>query len=395
MPHSYFGLKENLLKSKSAYYTAKEITGQPDLWLKTYSTVKSKKQEIQQFLNQCYGNDDLEIILTGAGTSAFIGDVLEGPFQKRSGIRTRAIATTDLVTHADQYFFHEKPILLISFARSGNSPESVAVVDLANEFCQNIYHFIVTCSPDGALAQKCCGDNCYVFLLPPESDDQSLAMTGSFTAMLLAGVLFSLIERIEEQQEVVQQLSASAEKIFDLYLKPLEEIAKLPFDRAVFLGSGSLKGIACESHLKLQELSDGAVICKYDSFLGFRHGPKAVINDSTLIAFLFSNDDHVHQYERDLVVAINAGDRGLVRIGIGEKVSPNLDLDLAITLGMDKLSLAEEFLSIVDVIPAQILGFLKSLNLGLEPDRPSASGTITRVVEGVTIYPNTNHVFAD
>ena len=42
----------------------------------------------------------MEVILTGAGTSAFIGDVLEGPFQQKTGIRTRAVATTDLVTHA-------------------------------------------------------------------------------------------------------------------------------------------------------------------------------------------------------------------------------------------------------------------------------------------------------
>ena len=394
MSHSYLGFNENLLKSKGAYYTAKEIAGQPDLWLKTYSTVKSNKEKIQQFLNQCFTDVDLEIILTGAGTSAFIGDVLEGSFQKITGIRTRAIATTDIVTHADQYFLPEKPILLISFARSGNSPESVAAVDLANQFCQKIYHLIITCNPDGALAQKCCSDNCYVFLLPPESDDQSLAMTGSFTAMLLTGVLLSLIDRIDEQYEKVKHLSASAKKVIDGYLEDLNIISEKPFDRAVFLGSGPLRGIACESHLKLQELSDGKVICKYDSFLGFRHGPKAVISGSTLLTFLFSNDNYTHQYEHDLVMAINDGNRGLVRIGIGENVSPEYDLDLVISLNMNHSSFSEEFLGIVGVVPAQILGFLKSLNLGLEPDRPSVSGTITRVVEGVKIYPNTKHVFA-
>lgn len=395
MGNIYLGMSEDLLSSKGALFTAREIAGQPDLWIRTLGLVIERRDELIRFLKKCFKNDNLEIILTGAGTSAFIGDVLEGPFQQKTGIPARAVATTDLVTHADQFFSTEKPTLLISFARSGNSPESVAAVDLANELSKEIYHLIITCNPKGALAQKNKCDNCYVFLLPPEADDQSLAMTGSFTSMLLTGSLLARIDKIEKEEKYIQSLSTYGKKILDVYLSPIEKISKMPFKRAVFLGSGPLQGTACESHLKLQELSDGNVICKYDSFLGFRHGPKAVINTETLIVFQFSNNEYVQQYERDLVMAINRGQRGMARIGVGENLTPDLDLDLLISLDNKEISLPEEYLAIVSVLPAQMLGFFKSLDLGLKPDTPSESGTITRVVEGVEIYPYTKNTVSN
>jgi tagatose-6-phosphate ketose/aldose isomerase len=380
---------EEALQRKGAVFTAREINNQPDLWLKTYETVNHDKKNIRNFCNTCFTQDQIGIILTGAGTSAFIGNVLEGPFQQRTGIKTSAVATTDLVTHAEHYLSRDKPILLISFARSGNSPESVAAVELANKICKHIYHLIITCNAQGDLAQKCRGSNSYIFLLPPEADDKSLAMTGSFTSMLLTGILISLINKIDEQEKVVNRLVTTAKKILTSKLADIRNIAELPFSRAVFLGSGPLQGIACESHLKVQELSDGRIICKYDSFLGFRHGPKAVINKETLLVFLFSNDNYVYNYEYDLVKDVNNGERGIARVGIGEKISEDLDLTLTISLNGTDSPLPEEFLAIVSVLPAQILGFYKSLHLGLAPDTPSMSGTITRVVQGVKIYPYT------
>ena len=376
------------LKLKGAAYTAQEIVQQPELWKITFDSLLENKPSLELFLQEVYANDKLDVILTGAGTSAYIGDILEGPFQKNTGKRTRAVASTDLVSYPTHYLQPEIPTLLVSFARSGNSPESIAAIDIANKVCCKLYHLIITCNSSGKLAARVDNDkNTFTFLLPSRADDQSLAMTGSFTCMLLAGLLISRLPALDSLKCQIDQLSIYGENIINKYAEKLKEISKFNFKRAVFLGSGPLKGTARESQLKLQEFTDGNVICKYDSFLGLRHGPKAVIDESTLLVYLFSNEEYVHQYEVDLVNSVNAGERGIYSIGIIKSKKKNLGLDLLIGLSDGNEYMDEEFLSVCCVLPAQILGFFKALDLGLAPDSPSVSGTITRVVQGVTIYP--------
>ena len=383
------GYTNTELLANGGSHTAKEIGQQPQLWKKVWQLLSDKKEELVTFLNQAYKEDGMSILLTGAGTSSFIGNVLQGSFQKNTGILTAAIATTDLVLYPEHYF-NKKATLLISFARSGDSPESLAAVNIANEFCDKVYHLIVTCNPLGQLViSSQIGDkNTLVILLPTEANDNGLAMTGSFTSMLLTGLLISRIEEIKDLKSQVTLLSIYGNHILENYSDALREIAKLDFQRAIFLGSGPLRSVAHESDLKLQELTDGTVICKSDSFLGFRHGPKAVINPATLLVYLFSNNTHVHQYEKDLIRDISKGEKGLFRIGIIEKnAGEDLEVDVLIELAPNGESLDEEFMSIVSVIPAQLLGFYKSIDLGLTPDMPSKQETITRVVRGVTIYP--------
>jgi tagatose-6-phosphate ketose/aldose isomerase len=166
----------------------------------------------------------------------------------------------------------------------------------------------------------------------------------------------------------------------------LKSIAKLNFERAVFLGSGPLFGTATESNLKLQELTDGQVICKNESFLSFRHGPKAVINEKTIVMFLFSNRETVQRYERDLVKSMQKGKKAMMLIGVSDSPLTGLKLDKEICFSKTKSGIDEEFLAVCSVLPAQILGLFKSLELDLKPDNPSVSGAISRVVEGVIIY---------
>ena len=384
---SYLNVKMNDLKKKGAWHTAREIAGQPSVWKKTRSFLQKARASLLPFINNIYSKQDVSVILTGAGTSAFIGKVLEGPFQELSGKNVRAIATTDLVTHPHLYLQKNRPTLLVSFARSGNSPESVKAVKLADDLCDDIYHLIITCNGQGQLAGQADRDKAYVFLLPPEADDQSLAMTSSFTSMLLAGFLIAALNEMNRFDEDLDILGRYAGRVFNGYLSELKKVSELLFERAIFLGSGLFKGIAEESHLKLQELTDGRIICKHDTFLGFRHGPKAVIDEKTLLVFLFSNDAYAQQYERDLVQAINEGQKGLFRIGVMEQ-DMDVPVDLKIILNDTNNRIDETLLALVSVLPAQIIGFFKSLNLGLKPDAPSESGTITRVVQGVKLYPH-------
>ena len=388
MAAKFLGFSEADLTARGAICTAKEISQQPGLWEKTYELALQNKNSITQFLQSLFIKPTLDIIFSGAGTSAFIGNSLKGIFQKNTQLRTRSIATTEIVTHPHYYFSKQNPTLLVSFARSGDSPESIAAFNLANEFCDSIYHLVITCNQDGRLATSADSKNSLVIVLPPETNDQGLAMTGSFTSMLLMAILISKINDIEKYQQEVNNLIEYGETINKRYAEKLKSICELTFERAVFLGSGALMGCAEECHLKLQELTDGYLISKFDSFLGFRHGPKAVINPKTLMVYLFSSDPYVMQYEKDLLHSVNGGERGIYSIAVLENDQLDIDVSQKIILNsFDKKKIDPDFLPVCDVLIGQILGFYKSLQLCLQPDTPSKTDTITRVVKGVKIYP--------
>ncbi len=384
----FLNLTASELDALGGIYTAREISEQPELWLKSFVLFNSLKSELSEYLRKLKKFDNLKIIFTGAGTSAYIGEALSPVFGKNFGVFSKAVPTTDIVTHPDLYFRTETPTLLVSFARSGNSPESIKAVELGNKIVKNIFHLVITCNEEGNLAKIISGsENNFLYLLPNEANDQSLAMTGSFTSMLLTGILISHIfnEKIDINFQI-KKMVEYGNNILNNYVSQLADIAKMDFERAVFLGSGPFGGIARESHLKLQELTNGNVICKFDTFMGFRHGPKAVMNDRTLIAFLFSNSEYSQKYEKDLVNSIETGKSAAFKLAVLENDIINIDVDLKVILNDDDFRIKEEFLLPVSVLPAQIIGFYKSINLGLRPDRPSSNGMISRVVEGVNLY---------
>ncbi len=370
----------------SGAHTRKEIWGQPALWQKVFDKVKMEKDSLSSFINDAVSNENLNIILTGAGSSAFIGLSLIGTFNRKQKNQTNAIATTDLVTHPLDYLHPDQPVLLISFARSGNSPESVAAVRIADQTCSKVYHLIITCDSSGELANYTTDSPVYKFILPVEANDKSLAMTGSYSGMLLSGILIARLNELDKLADQITLLKEYAIKLLD-QSETFRQIATLSFERAVFLGSGPLFGTATESHLKLQELTDGQVICKKDSFLGFRHGPKVVIDPKTLVFLLFSNQPHVKLYETDLLNELCAGLKPMYLAGITESGTFNAKLDKLLVLSDTGVQLDEEFLPVCFVLPAQMIGFYKSLELGFNPDMPSKSGAISRVVKGVVIYP--------
>ncbi|HQG77289.1 MAG TPA: SIS domain-containing protein [Bacteroidales bacterium] len=379
------GSETSLLEELGAVHTAGEIAGQPDLWLEIYSQISADKDRIMSFFTGSLPCTD-RIILTGAGTSAFIGLSLSPVFSRHLMIRTDSVATTDLLSYPENYFSNDESIILVSFARSGNSPESTAVTELADKLCKRCSHLIITCDGNGRLANYHTQSEKLVILLPPSANDRGLAMTGSYSGMLLCGILIARLREMDSLGSQVNKLYSYGNKIIDNYSGKIKEIASADFKRAVFLGSGPFFGTATESHLKLQELTDGIIICKNETYLGFRHGPKAVTDETTLVVFIFSNNDYVRQYERDLVLSMKKGKKPLRTIGIYESSADGLKFDLDIKLSDSGNQLDEEFLTVCNVIPAQLLGYYKSLALGLRPDNPSKSGAISRIVEDVTIY---------
>ncbi|WP_215226303.1 SIS domain-containing protein [Echinicola shivajiensis] len=383
---TYLTLNTELAEKKGAFHTAKEIAGQPELWSQVYEQVDQMKEKIQAFVDPIFEKGNARIILTGAGSSAFIGESAQGIVQQKTGVLTQAIATTDLVTHPELFFMADIPTILVSFARSGNSPESVEAVRLADKFCNQIYHLIITCNAEGQLAAYAneCEGNCLAIVLPEAANDNSLAMTGSFTSMLLTVLMVAGIKELDKLKPAFDNAVATANHILHNQLEDFEALAQRDFKRVIFLGSGSLLGVSRECHLKLQELTDGQVVCKHDSFLGFRHGPRAVANEDSLVVYLFAKDAHVAKYENDLALSIGQDKRAIKTVCFGGENTEEYNSILNIPVEGN----AED--AVFNVLPAtmvgQLLGFYKCLQLGLQPDNPSVSGAISRVVQGVIIY---------
>ena len=376
------------LDRRGAAHTAREIAQQPEVWRAVHALVASRREALDAFLQPLLARPDLRIVLTGAGSSAFIGQCLAPALLQqlgaRPGIRVEAIATTDIVSNPAQCLQPGVPTLLVSFARSGNSPESLAAVDLADATVDECHHLAVTCAAEGTLARRLGAHaRAQVLLLPDETHDRAFAMTSSFTGMLLAAAwAFGL------PLPAPQALGDAATRLLASEADRLVALSEQPFERVVVLGSNGLKGLAHEAALKILELTDGRLVALADSPLGFRHGPKTVLNERTLVLILMSNDSYTCRYDQDLL-------RELRRQGRGRVVA----LSTAALNGTDALSEDDVLLDLPANVPdlalapvalvfGQCLALLASLKLGITPDNPSASGTVTRVVSGVTIHPH-------
>jgi tagatose-6-phosphate ketose/aldose isomerase len=277
---------------------------------------------------------------------------------------------------------------LVSFARSGNSPESVAALELAQQCVPSCYHLIITCNREGALHRLGTSlRNARVLLLPEEADDRGFAMTSSFSGMLLAAALLFRLPLATAAPSV--NGAGTSQVTLDLlgsWLPRLQNLVAQRFERIVYLGANELKGLAREAALKMLELTDGKVVSIADTPLGFRHGPKTIVNARTLVVMLLSNDSYVRQYDRDLLTELRAdGIAGkvvalLARHG-GSTGHPD-DVLIPGLAGASDVGLCLPF-----ALFAQSLALLQSLAVGIRPDTPNAAGAVSRVVRGVSIYP--------
>jgi len=368
------------------YNTLKEIYHQPELWLEVFELINAQNSRLRNFLDDIFSSKEGEVIFIGAGSSFFIGEMVSGPFQMHSGLSSRAVSTTEIVTHPEMFINPQKKTLLVSFARSGNSPESMAAILNADLVSTNLKHLIISCNKDGDISQMRL-PNSYKIILPEKANDKSLAMTSSVTSMALAALLVSRLNELYMIKSQVELAAKYAKRVIAKGEQIFNTLTDHQIERAVFLGSASFVGVAREAHLKLQELTNGKLICKFDSFLGFRHGPKAVVNNKTLLFYFFSNDDYVKKYEIDLVNSMKGESKAAFSIGVAENKVDVEGLDLQITMAENDESLDESFLLLCAMVPAQLFAFYKSVSQGFNPDNPSVNGTIHRVVQGVTIYP--------
>lgn len=384
-----FTTSEAQLKKLGALITTKEIAQQPELWEETALIYQQYQAKLAEFISSFVlkENQKLRVIFTGAGTSQYVGDTLV-PYLRQVGDSSlfsfESLATTDIVASPKDYLLPNEPTLLVSFARSGNSPESKATVQLATRLVKNIKHLIITCAPEGELAKFGNSDpDSLVVLMPQRSNDKGFAMTGSFSCMVLAGLLFFDQTTPAQKLAYVAKCASLGREVLTNETK-IKDLVDLDFERIVYLGSGSLSGLAREAQLKILELTHGQIATSFDSSMGFRHGPKSFITDKTLVLGFVGNDAYTKQYDLDVLNEIFHDQIAKKTVAVGQLADiPFAGTKIALT--SDEL-LPVGYLALPDVMFAQTVALLTAVKLKNTPDTPSPTGTVNRVVKGVVIH---------
>lgn len=379
---NYLSYPEEWLRKKGGFFTAKEISQQPESWRKVWQIVNDAQSRLNTFLAPLLSDPDLEIILTGAGSSAFIGDTLAPWLNEQTNLDVRSYGSTEIVASPLQYLSKNRKTLMISYARSGNSPESVATVKLADQIIKECYHLFITCNPDSELTQYAKkSDKIFELIMPPETHDQSFAMTSSISSMIMASILVLGNIDLNVSKVLVDKVAKLCHDSIVHWQIPINQLAQQSFQRLIYLGSSCFYGLSTECALKMLELTAGSIASRYDSILGVRHGPKFMINNESIVICLRSNDAYTRKYDDDLV-------KELVHDHIAKQVivlagNPSVTHDdFCLNSDLDDIWLTFPYL-----IFAQMFGFEKSMALGLSPDNPCPTGEVNRVVKGVHIYP--------
>ena len=380
-------LSEGDKTARGLLHTPREIAQQPATWETTFALFQRRQAEIRDFLRGAglQGDSKLRpaVFLLGAGTSDYIGRSLTSLLRRHWQCDVTAVPTTDLLTHFEESLLGGRRYLWISFSRSGDSPESVAVLERALSAHPEIHHVVVSCNAAGRMVRGTAGNRRVLGVcLDDAVNDRGLAMTSSFSNMVVFGQCLAHVESLGEYEGVFRQLVEQGKVFLEEGANCAAELADGGYNKGCFVGSGALRAVASEAALKLVEMTAGKALTMSESSLGLRHGPMAALDADTLFVSFLSGDPRTQKYEADLLEEI--GRKRLVRtravVGGSRGGKVLAEHHLAVE------GIADEYRPPIDVMFGQTLGLFFSLRCGLKPDCPSPTGAINRVVQNVSIY---------
>ena len=386
-------LPEQEKSERGLEHTPREIWQQPDTWALTYRICAAQAAELNNVLRQAgIGRGSISsptVYLVGAGTSDYTGRALAPLMRSRWGCDVWPIPSTTLLTEFEEFHQPGREYLWISFSRSGESPEGVALLERALQRCVHIRHLVITCNPQGGMAQMCARhpDRAFAFILDDAVNDRGLAMTSSYSNMLLAGQCIANLDDLKQFGETVACLSRAGKRFLPVAAEAASEVTTLGCNRACFVGSGVLRAVADECALKVVELSAGKVTTLPETPLGLRHGPMSSVDGQTVFVAFLSSEARRRGYELDLLREIDRKRLGRVRLAVttgdGGDVAQLADYSLPLGISSD---FPDRYRPVLDVILGQLIGLFASMRCGLKPDQPSPGGTITRVVQPIKLY---------
>jgi len=386
-------LPEQDRTERGLQHTPREIWQQPETWGRTYRVCAGRQNELRDALRRAgIGRGSTAsptVYLVGAGTSDYTGRALAPLLRRRWSCDVWATPSTTLLTDYEEFHSPGREYLWISFSRSGESPEGVALLDRALERSREIHHLVITCNQQGTMAQLCAEypARAQALVLDDTVNDRGLAMTSSFSNMLLAGQCVAHLEDLSEFGGLVSQLSQCGSSFLPVAAEAAAEVTTLGCARGCFVGSGPLRAVADECALKVVELSAGKVTTLAETPLGLRHGPLSSVDSQTVLVAFLSSESRRRGYELDLLREIDRKRLARVRLAVttgdGEDVSQLVDYCLPVGCKSD---FPDHHRPVLDVMLGQLLGLFTSMRCGLKPDQPSPNGAIARVVQPIKLY---------
>ena len=372
-------------KARRGYaHTLREILQQPPTWLGTASRLSG--EHTAAMLRELLAAKPAHIVFTGSGSSLYVGECLAPVLQAALGIPCLAIAAGTLLTSRRGVLPPGRG-LLVSIARSGDSPESTGVVDQVLAAEPGYAHLAITCNAQGQLATRYRDEpRMHVLLLDEATNDRSLVMTSSFTNLLLAGSGLRHVASGDPEPRLADAAAAVAGALLERHGEAIAAAAQRSVDGVAYLGSGAAFGAARESALKMLEMTGGAVRTLPETFLGLRHGPMSWLADDSLVVAFLAAEPSVRGYEYDLLRELTRKGLGDRRIVVGESIPADVLGAHGVAVELPGLYALEEAQQLmIHVMVGQLLAFFRCLALEQKPDAPS-QGVLTRVVEAFAIH---------
>ena len=370
-------------------HTLREICQQPATWLETVSRIAAHVATVEGALDGVVASQPAgAIVLTGSGSSLYAGECLSRALQSALDMPVQAMSAGMVLTDPRGCLTERMPSLLVSFARSGNSPESCGAVDAVRDALPACRHLVITCSGQGRLAARYRDDpRVATLVLDDRTADRSLVMTSSFTNMVLAGRLLALTRDVPGYRGRGARLAEQGAEILLRHGDTLARVARGHYRTAVYLGSGGRYGSAREAALKMLEMTAGQVKTFAETYLGLRHGPMCALDDGALVVCFLASDPVTRAYEVDLLRELRNKRLGAHRVIFGSGVPADLASTGDVVIDAPGLAaVSDDDAPVLDAVVGQLLAFFRCLSVGLRPDSPSDDGVISRVVGDFAIH---------
>jgi tagatose-6-phosphate ketose/aldose isomerase len=377
------GASEEEQRKRGYFHTLREILQQPSSWVHTAEQVTTLASDLRTCVSGIRN-----LVLTGSGSSEYAGHCVRLSLQNQLGVNTLAIGGGLLLTHSSKALPPGRPALLVSMARSGDSPESVGALSLLLETDSELKHLVLTCNARGKLATSFRDDSrVHLIALDDMTNDRSLVMTSSFTNLVVAAQALGFLDEPDLYKLQCQKLSRIVVDLLEADFGTMARVGSMSFNRAVYLGSGSRFGAAREAALKMLEMTAGQVAVMAETYLGLRHGPMSYVHPDTLVVCFLSSDPTARAYECDLIRELDQKNLGMLKLIVGDRVPSDLVRDQDVVIECHGLAeVGDDSAPVVDVVVGQVLGFFRCLGVGLRPDSPSETGVINRVVQSFTLH---------